>query len=193
VARRVGRLYGAMLFEHGFFHGDPHPGNLLVLPDGRIGLLDFGLCKELPAGFARSVAQMMVSALIGDRAEALAAAARLSFDVEEIRPEHLRSLVLRVVGDAGDGDDLPTVLRTTRIRKIPDDFALVLRTMILLNGLSHRLAPGRRLVQAELLKHLAAGAQAALPSAAPAAPAAETAPAEAAARAEATAARAART
>jgi ubiquinone biosynthesis protein len=160
VARRVGRLYGAMLFEHGFFHGDPHPGNLLVLPDGRIGLLDFGLCKELPAGFARSVAQMMVSALIGDRAEALAAAARLSFDVEEIRPEHLRSLVLRVVGDAGDGDDLASVLRTTRIRKIPDDFALVLRTMILLNGLSHRLAPGRRLVQAELLKHLAAGAQA---------------------------------
>jgi ubiquinone biosynthesis protein len=33
--------------------------------------------------------------------------------------------------------------------------------MLLLNGLSHRLAPGRRLVQGELLKHLAAGAQAA--------------------------------
>ena len=42
-----------MIFEHDFFHGDPHPGNLLVLPDGRIGLLDFGLCKELPPGFAR--------------------------------------------------------------------------------------------------------------------------------------------
>jgi ubiquinone biosynthesis protein len=159
VARRIGRLYGAMLFEHGFFHGDPHPGNLLVLPDGRIGLLDFGLCKELPPGFARVVAQMIVSALIGDRVEALAAAARLSFDVEELRPEHLRSLVLRVIGDADDGEDLATVLGATRIRKIPDDFALVLRTMILLNGLSHRLAPGRRLVQAELLKHLAAGAR----------------------------------
>jgi len=160
VARRVGRLYGAMLFEHGFFHGDPHPGNLLVLPDGRIGLLDFGLCKELPKGFARLVAQMMVSAMIGDRAEALAAAARLSFDVDEIRPEHLRSLVLRIVGDADDGEDLRAVLGATRIRHIPDDFALVLRTMILLNGLSHRLASGRRLIQAELLKHLAAGARA---------------------------------
>src|SRR5262249_24299666 len=30
IARRVGSLYGGMLFEYGFFHGDPHPGNLLV-------------------------------------------------------------------------------------------------------------------------------------------------------------------
>jgi ubiquinone biosynthesis protein len=157
VARRIGGLYGAMLFELGFFHGDPHPGNLLVLPDGRIGLLDYGLCKELPAGFARLLAQMMVSALIGDGEAALEAARALSFDVGELRPEQLRSLVLRIFGDADD-DDLLAVLGGTRIRRIPDHFALVLRTMILLNGLSHRLAPGRRLVQSELIKHLAAGA-----------------------------------
>jgi ubiquinone biosynthesis protein len=161
VGRRVGELYGAMLFEYGFFHGDPHPGNLLVLPDGRIGLLDFGLCKELPANFASLVAQMMVAALIGDSTAALDAAAALSFDIEEIRPDHLRSLMLSIMGDSDGGDDLARVLGATRIRRIPSDFALVLRTMLLLNGLSHRLAPGRRLIQGELLKHLAAGAQAA--------------------------------
>jgi len=48
VGRRVARLYAAMIFEHGFFQGDPHPGNLLVLEDGRIGLLDFGLAKGCP-------------------------------------------------------------------------------------------------------------------------------------------------
>lgn len=158
VGRRVGEIYGAMLFEYGFFHGDPHPGNLLVLPDGRIGLLDFGLCKELPANFAALVARMIVAALIGDSDDALAAAAELSFDIEEIRPEHLRSLMLAVMGDSDGGDDLATVLGATRIRHIPNDFALVMRTMLLLNGLSHRLAPGRRLIQGELLKHLAAGA-----------------------------------
>ena len=157
VARRIGDLYGAMLFEHGFFHGDPHPGNLLVLADGRIGLLDFGLCKELPADFARLVAQMMVGALIGDSGPALEAAAALGFDIGEIRPEHLRSLMLNIMGDSAD-EDLASVLGATRIRRIPDDFGLVLRTMLLLNGLSHRLAPGRRLIQAELIKHLAAGA-----------------------------------
>lgn len=161
VARRVGEIYGAMLFEYGFFHGDPHPGNLLVMADGRIGLLDFGLCKELPDSFARLVAQMMVSALIGDSAAALAAAAELGFHIEEIEPEHLRALMLSVMGDSSGDDDLATVLGATRIRRIPDDFALVLRTMLLLNGLSHRLGPGRRLIQAELLKHLAAGARSA--------------------------------
>ena len=39
--------------------------------------------------------------------------------------------------------------------RIPEDFALVMRTLILLNGLSHRLSPGRRLIQGELIQHLA--------------------------------------
>jgi ubiquinone biosynthesis protein len=69
------------------------------------------------------------------------------------------------MGDSDGGDDLASVLGATRIRRIPSDFALVLRTMLLLNGLSHRLAPGQRLVQAELIKHLAAGAQKSAPPA----------------------------
>ncbi len=162
VARRIGALYGAMLFEYGFFHGDPHPGNLLVLADGRIGLLDFGLCKELPPRFAARIAEMLVAALIGDSTAALRAAGELEFDIAAIRPEHLRALVLSLVGDSDGTEDFATVLGATRIRRIPSDFGLVLRTMLLLNGLSHRLAPGRRLIQGELIKHLAAGARAGL-------------------------------
>lgn len=158
VARRIGHLYGAMMFEHDFFHGDPHPGNLLVLRDGRIGLLDFGLCKELPPGFAHRLAQMMVSAMIGDTRAALAAAEALGFDTSEIRPEHLRSLALMTVGDSDGETSFFDIVGGSRFRRIPEHFALVARTMVLLNGLSHRLLPGRRLIQAELLKHLAAGA-----------------------------------
>lgn len=160
VARRVGDLYGAMIFRYGFFHGDPHPGNLLVLRDGSIGLLDFGLCKELPPNFANRVATMMVAALIGDGDDALAAAADLGFDTRSMRAEHLRALMLAVLGDSDGRTDLVRSLGEVRVPEIPSDFALVLRTMLLLNGLSYRLAPGRRLVQAELMKHLAAGARA---------------------------------
>jgi len=162
VARRIGGLYGAMIFEHGFFHGDPHPGNLLVLPDGRIGLLDFGLCKELPEGFAGRVARMMVSAMIGDGAAALAAADELGFEAQGLSAENLRSLVLVGLGDSDTDAGALALLGESRIRRIPEDFALVIRTLILLNGLSHRLAPHRRLIQAELLQHLAAGARPAL-------------------------------
>jgi len=35
----------AMIFRHAFFHGDPHPSNILHLDDGRLGLIDFGLAR----------------------------------------------------------------------------------------------------------------------------------------------------
>jgi ubiquinone biosynthesis protein len=158
VARRIGALYGEMIFEHGFFHGDPHPGNLLVLPDGTIALLDFGLCKELPKGFAGLLAEMMVSAMVGDSPRALAAASELGFEIDSLEADHLRTMMLMTIGDSDGDDSFFDIVSASRIRKIPDDFALVVRTLILLNGLSHRLVPGRRLIQAELLKHLAAGA-----------------------------------
>jgi ubiquinone biosynthesis protein len=158
IARALGEIYGSMIFELGFFHGDPHPGNLLVLRDGRIGLLDFGLCKDLPKGFARDVAQMMVSAMIGDSEASLAAAERLGFDLGAISGAHLRTLMLAMIGDTDSDEGFLDIMSQARIRRIPEDFALVVRTLILLNGLSHRLAPKRRLIQAEMLKHLAAGA-----------------------------------
>jgi ubiquinone biosynthesis protein len=157
VARKVGDLYGAMIFEHGFFHGDPHPGNLLVLSDGTIGLLDFGLCKDLPSGFARNIAQMIVSALVGDSSAAMKAAADLGFETSDLRADQLRSLMLAVIGDSDRDGGVLEIFGDVRIQKIPEDFALVVRTLLLLNGLSHRLAPRRRLLQGALIQHLAAG------------------------------------
>jgi ubiquinone biosynthesis protein len=85
------------------------------------------------------------------------AADHLGFETDEIRPEHLRSLMLSVIGDSDGEESVFDILGQSRIRRIPEDFALVIRTLILLNGLSHRLAPRRRLIQAELIQHLAAG------------------------------------
>jgi ubiquinone biosynthesis protein len=47
LAYRMTDAWMAMIFRHGFFHGDPHPANILVLDDGRIGLVDFGLAGSL--------------------------------------------------------------------------------------------------------------------------------------------------
>jgi ubiquinone biosynthesis protein len=43
LAKRGTQAILKMVFEHGFFHGDPHPGNFFVEPDGRFGLIDFGM------------------------------------------------------------------------------------------------------------------------------------------------------
>jgi ubiquinone biosynthesis protein len=47
LAYRITDAWMTMVFRHGFFHGDPHPANILVLDDGTIGLVDFGLTGKL--------------------------------------------------------------------------------------------------------------------------------------------------
>jgi ubiquinone biosynthesis protein len=47
LAYRMTDTWMTMIFRHGFFHGDPHPANILLLDDGRIGLVDFGLAGRL--------------------------------------------------------------------------------------------------------------------------------------------------
>jgi cytochrome P450 len=155
VAARVGRAYARMIFEHGFFQGDPHPGNLLVLRDGTIGILDFGLAKELPPGFGRDVATMLVRGITGDAAGALAAARRAGFEIGDDQATALPGLVLAMLGDRDDDPGIPAMLAETPVTKIPSHFALIGRVMILLNGLSHQLAPGRLLVQRALIDALA--------------------------------------
>src|SRR4029450_6770732 len=99
VGRRIGRIYARMIFEHGFFQGYPHPGNLLVLPGTVIGLLDFGLAKELPPGFGPAVAEMLTRGLAGDVPGAVAAARRAGFEVRDDQATALPALVLALLGD----------------------------------------------------------------------------------------------
>jgi predicted unusual protein kinase regulating ubiquinone biosynthesis (AarF/ABC1/UbiB family) len=51
---RIGTVLARLLFSSparvGLLHADPHPGNVLLLPNGRLGLVDFGACAVLPAG-----------------------------------------------------------------------------------------------------------------------------------------------
>jgi ubiquinone biosynthesis protein len=54
LASRAAELAYAMIFEDGFFHADPHPGNLFIEAGGRIGLIDFGMVGEVDDRLART-------------------------------------------------------------------------------------------------------------------------------------------
>jgi cytochrome P450/predicted unusual protein kinase regulating ubiquinone biosynthesis (AarF/ABC1/UbiB family) len=156
VAARVAHVYATMIFRQGFFQADPHPGNLLVLAGEVIGLLDFGLAKELPAGFGDAIARLILRGLAGDAAGTLAAARAAGFVIEDGNPATVPALVLALMGEYEDLK-LGALLAQNRVATAPSHFALIARVMILLNGLSHTLAPGQMLIQRALVEELAAG------------------------------------
>ncbi|KAJ1448124.1 hypothetical protein M885DRAFT_540279 [Pelagophyceae sp. CCMP2097] len=60
AAKTVAAAIGEMMFADKFFHADPHPGNIMVLDDGRVGLIDFGQCVELRDAPLREICQLVV-------------------------------------------------------------------------------------------------------------------------------------
>ena len=158
IGRRIGRIYARMIFEQGFFQGDPHPGNLLVLPGTVIGVLDFGLAKELPPGFGAATAELLLCAVGGDAAGAGAAARRAGFELREDQATALPGLVMALLGNRSETTRLEELVAVTPITRVPSHFGLVFRVILLLNGLSHRLAPGEPVIQRAMLEAIAKGA-----------------------------------
>ncbi len=60
IARECVRMLFKQVFEDGFFHGDLHPGNLLILEDGRIGLIDFGLIGRMTGAMKDQMADLLL-------------------------------------------------------------------------------------------------------------------------------------
>jgi ubiquinone biosynthesis protein len=61
VARRGANLYMQMIFTHGFFHADPHPGNIVLLPGNVIGLIDFGMVGRIDERLRENIEDMLLA------------------------------------------------------------------------------------------------------------------------------------
>jgi ubiquinone biosynthesis protein len=61
LARRGANLYMQMIFTHGFFHADPHPGNIIVLPGNVIGLIDFGMIGRIDDRLREQIEDMLMA------------------------------------------------------------------------------------------------------------------------------------
>jgi predicted unusual protein kinase regulating ubiquinone biosynthesis (AarF/ABC1/UbiB family) len=149
VMERVLELYFRMIFSKGFFQADPHPGNIFVLQDGRIALLDFGLSREIKRetiqGFGR-----MARAVAERNPEELALAfkeigfvsingktdgfRRFADIVVKYAPQVVyknpRSLNLQEISS-----EILELVRKYPLVRIPSDFLLMGRVMGLLLGL----------------------------------------------------------
>jgi ubiquinone biosynthesis protein len=68
LARSGTRAYMKMVFEHGFFQSDPHPGNIVVFPNGRVGIIDFGMFSRIDDETRDLLVDMLIAAYRQDGA-----------------------------------------------------------------------------------------------------------------------------
>ena len=79
LARELFRAYLDQILVHGFFHADPHPGNVLLTPDGRLGLIDVGMVARVPPELRDRLVQLLLA--VGERRGE--EVARLAADMSE--------------------------------------------------------------------------------------------------------------
>jgi predicted unusual protein kinase regulating ubiquinone biosynthesis (AarF/ABC1/UbiB family) len=157
VMQDLMRVYVRMIMGAGFFHADPHPGNLLVRrgPTGerQLVLLDFGLAKELPEGFGLGLFELMFSMMTMNEAAMIRAFTELGFQTKTGDTRTFVGLAARMMRRSNSGkfegelteemtDELFAAIRENPVVRVPSDFVLVGRSFGLLSGIAHTL--GRR-------------------------------------------------
>jgi aarF domain-containing kinase len=153
VALIVTEAYCEQILVHGYFHADPHPGNLLVLPGPVVVFIDFGLSKELPDAFRLSYARLVVALIRQDDTEMVEAFRAIGFRTKSEDPESLVALGRSFFEASGpdqkpyvDADVMPEVnerlariLNANPVTEIPGDILLIFRVLGLMSGLQKRL------------------------------------------------------
>lgn len=157
IARRATRILLTMILRDGFFHADPHAGNVFVERDGRIGLIDFGMVGEVDRISQDGLMKLMLGITQQD-ASRLAdtmldlSAGRTPVDRNALRRDLQRLLARysnRPISDVRFGDfisEMIEVLRTYRLR-LPPDLALLLKTIVMGEGLAEEIDPTFNLME----------------------------------------------
>ena len=151
LAILIAEAWLEMIFRHGVFHGDPHPANIMVLSDGRLGLVDFGMTGSLSEADMRRLTRLLLDA-VNENVDALP---RRLYDLgvrfnkeqeEELRIE-LREVYYRYYGAAmGQIDPLQMireafVLVSRMHLRLPTRFALLDKALATLGSVGTELYP----------------------------------------------------
>lgn len=156
VARDFAHAYLTMVFVYRFFHADPHPGNVFVTPAGVIGFVDFGMVGAVdePTGLGLvTVLSALVAADSNQLADALVELGVAATVADRAGLEMDLGRLLERYGDISLQDlklteivaDLMDVVRRRDLR-LPSRIALLLKTVVMCEGVAARLDPSFRLI-----------------------------------------------
>jgi ubiquinone biosynthesis protein len=151
LARRGVEFVVRQIFAHGFFHADPHPGNVFVLRDGRIAPIDMGMMGVLDRDTRDALLELLVGLLLGDAAKIVGLFRRLELvderadltglkrDAQELLDAY-RELPLEQVDIAVLLAELFEVLARHQVL-VPPDLLLTGKALATVEGLARLLDP----------------------------------------------------
>jgi predicted unusual protein kinase regulating ubiquinone biosynthesis (AarF/ABC1/UbiB family) len=145
------------LLEHGFFHADPHPGNLFAMPDGRMAYIDFGMMDQLEETTKESLVDALVHLVNKDYADLTADFVKLGFLTPKINIAPIIPALEAVLGNAiGKNvqdfnfktitDDFSELMYEYPFR-VPAKFALIIRSLVTQEGIALSLNPDFKIVE----------------------------------------------
>jgi ubiquinone biosynthesis protein len=168
-AQRGANMYLDMIFRDGFYHADPHPGNLMMLTGGVVGVLDCGMVGRLDETMREEVESLLLSIVNKDAVELADVVMRIGSTPADLDRDELRADISNFVSEFGSRSlrdfNLSAALRqmTDIIRRyhiiLPSTLAMMLKTLVMLEGTSRQLSPNFNLAaliepyQGKVLKH----------------------------------------
>lgn len=151
IARRGAEIYMEMIFTHGFFHADPHPGNLVLLPGNVIGLLDFGMVGRLDQRMREDIEEMLMAIVNQDVSLLTAVIMQIGDTPPDLDERNLARDLADFVGQyagqsldqfdlSGCLNDMIEIIRRHQIHLAPP-VALLIKTLVTLEGTAKLLNP----------------------------------------------------
>ncbi len=157
VARRGANMFLKMVFRDGFYHADPHPGNLMVLADEAIGVLDCGMVGRVDEDLREQVEDLLMSAVDRDANRLLDAVVLLGEVPADFDRGQLKGDLVEFIDEYGsqaiDQFDLSGALNrmTDIIRRhhilLPSRVSLLIKMLVMLEGTAQQLNPAFNIVE----------------------------------------------
>ncbi len=149
IAQCLTKAYLSMIFKEGFFHADPHPGNILILPGGVVGLLDFGMVGRLNERMRDSIEEMLLAIVNQDVAMLTLVIKRLGHIPSNLDEGSFSNDIADFVGQYASLpmdrlniedalNDMMSIVRQHSIT-LPNETALLIKTLITLEGTAKML------------------------------------------------------
>jgi predicted unusual protein kinase regulating ubiquinone biosynthesis (AarF/ABC1/UbiB family) len=161
VVNLLAETYSRMIFIHGFFHGDPHPGNIFVREGPKLVFVDFGMVQAVPDFIKRELRRFANAVVERNIAGIMETMERMGFIIEgadygalrsvaqslidkyrDITPAELKSLTVDDISG-----EIDNVLEIIEYIQIPNNFILLGRTIGILNGIAFSLNPEINIIE----------------------------------------------